>query len=291
MTLPVSTLVPGLLVSLKTAVRGGVAYTKQDIERTPEHAKWVTDKDVRDPVELEAASKLRNKCGSLIRAVCSQSANHGLLCRQDNAWKLEDAVLEARSLAAAFNATSKHSKISINVIVGKIADNDANATRAIRAEVSDLIEQMQAGIAELDVAKVRDAADRAKSVGKMLSPDAFDKVEDAIKAARKIATAINKAGEAAAEAIDTNVLANLTRARTEFLDIPDVAEAVATIEPIAPDGVSRGVDLDPSEGVSSADGAPAEPPAAAPELDWDEPEQKADENRLIDDIDGKGWRV
>lgn len=269
--IPVSTLVPGLLVSCKTSIRGGVAYTKQDLERTPEHAKWITDKDVRDPDELERASKLRNKCSSLVRGVCSLSS-FGLLCRQDNAWKLDDAMLEARTLAAQFNSTSKHSKISINVIVGRIADNDREATRAIRAEVSDLIEQMQAGIAELDVEKVRDAANRARSVGKMLSPDAFATVEDAIKAARKIATEINKAGEAAAQAIDANVLANLTRARTEFLDIPDAAEALATIEPVTPDGLSRGVDIDPDDlpAATAVDGAPPEPGPSAPAIDWED---------------------
>ena len=117
--LPVSTLVPGLLVSLKTSVRGGVAYQKQDIEKTPEHAQWVTDKTVSDPAEHERATKVRNKCSSLVRGVCSLST-FGLLCRQDNQWKLEEAMTEARDLAREFNRTSRYSKISVNVIVGPV---------------------------------------------------------------------------------------------------------------------------------------------------------------------------
>ena len=241
---------------------------------------------ISDPAEHEAATKLRNKCSGLVRSVCSLST-FGLLCRQDNQWKLEDAMAEARALAAEVNRRSRYSKVSINVIVGRVADTDVEATRAIRQEVSDLIAEMQEGIATLNVDKVRDAADKARSVGKMLSPEAQKSVQSAIAAARDIAKKIVKAGETAAATIDAETLAKLVRARTEFLDLPN-ADDVA-VEPIAVDGGSRGVDLDagdrdPADGVSvdqmawpgeatpaaePADGVPAEPPPARRAFDWE----------------------
>lgn len=272
----VSTLVPGLLVSLKTSIRGGVAYQKQDLENTPEHAKWITDRTISDPEEHERATKVRNRCSSLVRGVCSLST-FGLLCRQDNQWKLEDAMAEAHALAATFNATSRFSKISVNVIVGRVADNDVEATRAIRAEVSDLIADMQSGISALDVEKVRDAANRAKSVGKMLSVSAQNDINAAIEAARSIARKIVKAGETAATEIDKETLAALARARTEFLDIPEEGAAPVHVEPVPVDGEARGVDLDPANGFPAepgpgeSDSYEPQPLPGTPAIDWDEP--------------------
>src|SRR5580704_12554363 len=95
----ISTLRPGLLVSLKTSLSGNVRYDKRDIER--EHttetgearAKWETERVISDPDEYERAQKVRGKAGSVIRGICAISA-FGLLCPETDADKLERAMSE-----------------------------------------------------------------------------------------------------------------------------------------------------------------------------------------------------
>jgi hypothetical protein len=97
----VTTLRPGLLVSLNTRVQGNVSYRKAIIEE--EHitdegtqmARWETERTVLDPAEAETAKKVRGKARSLITGVCAASA-FGLLCRLDRQGDLEDAIAEAR---------------------------------------------------------------------------------------------------------------------------------------------------------------------------------------------------
>jgi hypothetical protein len=237
-----TTIVPGYLVSCKTSIRGGVVYAKQDLEDTTTHKRWITDKTIHDPEETERASKVRNKCSSLVRGVCSLSS-FGLLCREDKKEQLDAAVAEARTYADEFNKYARFSKITVNVIAGRVADNDVEAAKAIRGEIGELIADMERGIATLDVSVIRDAATRARSVGKMLSPDAQARVQEAIDTARLVARKIVQAGEQAASEIDANLLAKLTRARTEFLDLPEEGEAATEVHAEAADG--RGLDLEP----------------------------------------------
>ena len=96
------TLRPGLLVSLKTSVRGNVSYVHKDIE--PEHltkdgqqlSKWETERIVVDPAEHEAATKIRSKICTTIRGACVRSA-FGLLCPEKSAENLDSALAEARA--------------------------------------------------------------------------------------------------------------------------------------------------------------------------------------------------
>jgi len=184
------------------------------------------------------AIKVRGKIRSLIIAECSPS-NFGYLCLTANRANLERAIAEGRRLATEFNSESSIHKIKINVMTGEIMPDDVEAVRAIKSEITDLLEIMADGIKELDVEKVREAANKAKSVSNMLTEDASARVMEAVKAARKAATAINKAGEQAAIVIDRSVLATLAEARTAFLDIEEVAEETEIV-PETP----RTLDLD-----------------------------------------------
>ena len=119
MVLKISTLRPGLLVGLKTSVAGNVSYDKRVIE--PEHlteegtqeARWETSRLVMDPVENEAAKKVRQKARALITRVCLASKGFGLLCPESLAPQLEAAITEARAMVDQFNATSTLSRVSI----------------------------------------------------------------------------------------------------------------------------------------------------------------------------------
>lgn len=240
-----NTLRPGLLVSLKTSVVGNVKYNKQEIEA--DHlttdgarlAKWETERLISDPEEHENATKVRSKALGLVRTVCARSA-FGLLCPEADSDTLERAIREARRLADEFNATAKLTRVTVYAIIGRIAPDDVEAVKAINSEVRDLLQEMETGLRNLDVKAVRDAANRARNVGSMLTPTAEARVRSAIEAARSAARKIVQAGEEAVGEIDRTTLRRIEEARTAFLDLDDYDTAIA-----APQVDQRAVDLEP----------------------------------------------
>lgn len=222
----VSTLRPGLLVSLKTSVTGNVKYLKSVIENdhvtsTGEKvAVWETTRTIADPDEHERAAKARNAAGHCIRAVCANSA-FGLLCAEDRADKLEAAIKEARKIADDFNKSASITNVAVYVVCGRVEQSDVEAVRAINSEVRDLLAEMQDGLRNLDVKAVRAAATKAKGLGQMLSDDASEKVKIAIEAARKSARNIVKAGEGATVEIDNETIKVLRQQSVAFLDLSD----------------------------------------------------------------------
>lgn len=238
-----NTLRPGLLVSLKTQIKGGVDYRQKTIEAAhntgggSEKAVWETERTITDPVEYEAAKIARGKARSIVTAVCSQSA-FGLLCPEVNAGVLEAAIADARKVVDAFNATAGLSRVSVYVITGKVASDDVEAVKAINSEVRDLLDTMASGVNNLDVKVIRDAAAKAKSLGSMLSPDAEARIQIAIDTARTAARKMVKAGEQAAQEIDRAAVRKIAEQRTAFLDL-DEGKAIAK-----PTSEARALDLD-----------------------------------------------
>lgn len=241
-----STLVPGLLISLKTTVSGNVEYYRRDIDLEyiardgSKQAKWETEMRIEDPAEHEEATKIRGKCRTLISGVCSKSA-FGLLCPEDRSEDLSSAVNLAQDLADEFNRGAKLTRVSVYVIAGRIAADDVGAMRAINSEVRDLLDTIEGGLRRLDVETVREAASRAKSIGRMLSPDAQTRLQGAVKAARSAARRIVKAAEQGAAEVDEATLRRVRESRTAFLDIDEAGEVAA---PVAE---GRAIDLETAE--------------------------------------------
>lgn len=228
----VSTLKPGLLVSVKTTIRGGVDYVKTDIEA--DHtvgdgrvAVWETKRKVTNAEEFELATQVRSQARQLIVNVCSQSS-FGLLCPQDNEAELNEAVAAAVSLAREFNVTARYSRIEVFSIAGRIAQDDVQAARAIASEVRDLMRDMESGIQNADAEKIRKAANSAKLMLGMLSSETSGKVSDAIeqarKAAREIVKRIGKAGETVAVVVADLEIERIKSAQFAFLDLDDDIE-------------------------------------------------------------------
>lgn len=244
--LDTSTLRPGLLVSLKTTVSGNVSYVRRTIEAdhtTKEgkrKASWETERVITDPKENERAKIARQTARTLIGRVCATSA-FGLLCPDDKVDQLRDAIRDARKVADDFNAKAKLSRLGVYVITGRIARDDVEAVKAIKSEVRDLLDQMRQGVKDCDVKSIREAANKARNLGAMLSPQAAARVQDAIDKARSAARAIVKAGETAAQEVDQQTIKSLQRARTSFLDLDDEKKVAA------PKAEARAVDLDPSD--------------------------------------------
>jgi hypothetical protein len=238
------TLRPGLLVALSTSIRGNVTYVKKDletgkiIESGEEVARWETERTIADPVEHERAVKARSKARSIISSVCIQTA-FGLLCPEVDAPDLDKAISDARKVVDEFNGDAKVSRIRFFVVTGRVAADDVEAVKAINAEVRDLLDDMKGGIEKLDVEVVRAAANKAKEVGGMLTPDAQARITVAIEAARSAAKKIAAAGETAAVEIDRRTIRALTEARTAFLDLDGERELAS------PAATGRSVDLEP----------------------------------------------
>lgn len=227
-----SILRPGLLVSLRTSIKGNVRYFTTELEKEhiteagEERARWETERTVRDPEEQKRALKARSLARSAVQTVCSHS-DFGLLCLQENRAKLDAAITKAEDIAREFNLTAEVSRLNVNVIIGEVAADDARAIRSINQEMRDLMDTMAQGLANLDVETVRNAANKAKSVGKMLEPNAKANVERALTIARQAAREIVKAGETGAAEIDQVAIQRLTEARTAFLDLDEVSETQA----------------------------------------------------------------
>lgn len=242
MTIETSTLRPGLLVSLKTSVSGNVSYVKVSKgtrrEEGREIAEWETVRTIIDKEEHEAAQTVRSEAQALIRGVCAKSA-FGLLCPEIEKEKLDTAIAKARARIRGFNEEAKLSRIQLNVIAGRIASDDVEAVKAINSEVSDLMRLMNEGIANCDPKAIRDAANRTRSIGQMLSGTAAARVQLVIETARKVARDIVASGETAAQVIDKAAIAKITEQRTAFLDLEEMGDVAAPV------GEARAVDFDP----------------------------------------------
>ena len=239
------TLRPGLLVSLKTTIKGGVEYDRNELDAAhvlPDGAlvsKWETAKRIEDPAEYEAAVKVRGACRTAITRVCA-SSDFGLLCPSDRELDLAAAIKEARALADAHNRAAVRTSIEVYTIVGRIAADDAEAMRAINSEIRGLLTTMEEGIKGADAKAIRAAANAARNLGSMLTPDAALKVESAIEAARTAARAIvkriEKDGESAVEVIASLKMEDLQAARFAFLDMDaPIAVEAAPLTPASLD--------------------------------------------------------
>jgi len=189
-----------------------------------------------------------------VTAVCSASA-FGLLCPLSREGELYAAIDAAREIANEHNATARSTTINVYVLVGRIAQDDAEAARAISYEIRSLLDAMQDGIKACDPDAIREAANKARSIEQMLSPDVAGSVKDAIReartAAREIVRRVSKAGERAADVVSDLSMRRLDTARMSFLDLDEPAQVN---EPDA--APARGIDLEPAP-VAELAAAPA----------------------------------
>ena len=244
----IQTLRPGLLVSLKTSVSGNVKYMPHDrVVRIDDDGREITEIEttrvIADPQEFKKAGEARSKARAIISSVCVGS-NFGLLCPERDEAVLTKAIKDARVVVDAFNATATLTHVSVYAMIGRVASDDVEAVRSINSEVSDLLRQMQDGLKNLDVKAIREAANKAKQVGQMLSPDAAVRVQMAIEAARNAARQMVKAGETAALEVDLRAIRTVTDMRTAFLDLDEAREVAA------PQVESRALDLSPASDVA-----------------------------------------
>jgi hypothetical protein len=257
-TMATQILKPGLLVSLKTTIRGGITYKREDygtrVDADREISAWETTRTIANREEYARAVKVRGAAVQTIRRVCSVTS-FGLLCPTGEIQALDAAIVGARALADAFNSGAIHSRIDVYVMRGEIVDSEGEATRAIAAEIADLLAQMEAGIGRLDVKSVRDACNKAREISTALEATGRAPVQRAIdaarRAARQIAKRVEKRGERAGAVLRSLRLDPIMAARFAFVAIsneepdPQAAEAIvkALADPAEPERRAPGVTL------------------------------------------------
>ena len=253
---------PGLMVSVKSTVTGGIHYEKKNLTEEGNVAEWTTRRTTDDPLEHERAIKARGAARTLVTRLCASTA-FGLLCPQDGEAELDAAITQARTMAREFNATSNYTQIGFRVMKGRIAATDQEAAKAIGEEVRELIEQMSASIDKLDPTAMREAATKAKQLATMLSPEQAAQVGEAIeavrKAARQVVKRVEKGGEDAAVVLLDIQRGAIEKARIAFLDLDSDVVEVAPLPTVA---AQRFADLEED------DEAPAEPKAQPATDDW-----------------------
>lgn len=241
---------PGILVSLKSTVVGGVTYQRVDLDADKsddgqEVTRWETKRVIEDKAEHAAAVKCRSAALAMIRKTCG-STSFGLLCPTDQEGALDAAIAGARKLVDAHNETARCTRVGIYALKGRVASDDAEAARAITQEIAGLVTKMTDGINAFDPKAIREAADRARELSGMLSEDKAAKVEAAIEQARKAARTIVKRIEKEGEARETVLLdiqrGQIESARIAFLDMTgDPGEAS---DPLSAVERQRFADLD-----------------------------------------------
>ena len=263
MPAPIAILRPGWLVSLRTTIDGGVAYTRRDLSvnagevSAPDSAavaKWETVRVTVDPAEHERAVKARAKSRALITGVCAAS-EFGLLCPSDKGEALANAIDAAQAVVAAHNATAQTTRIGFAILRGKIAGDDAEAARAVAGEVRGLLASLDAGIRACDPAAIREAANKARSLGAMLTEETATRVQSAIQeardAAREITRRVIKGGELAETVLREIQIDAIKTASASFLDVEDAAPVEAL--PVA--AAALDVAPSPEEAQEAMDGA------------------------------------
>jgi hypothetical protein len=228
-------MVPGILVALKTSVRGGVEYQRTALEEDAEGKvkRWETTRFMDDPAERKAANETQAKASGMISRLCVRTT-FGLLCRTDRETELDAAVNEMRQLVSEWNRTAEHSYVYVSAIKGRIADNDEEAIRAILEEAKDLLNQMDKGLSAADVKVIRDAAMRAKRLSEMMTDESAGQINDALDAARQAARAIvRSSGELNAQLASVSIDVEreaFAAARLSFLQMSDtVIEALPSV--------------------------------------------------------------
>jgi hypothetical protein len=243
------TIKPGLLVSVRTYLDGGVTYTRVNcgtkVEDGKSVTKWRTTRTIDNPKEHTRAVKARSRASNLVRSCCLRTP-FGLVCLQAKEEKLQAAITQARTVCKEWNARAKHYQIDIRTFQGRIASDDRQAISAMAAELRSLARDMKRGVRNGDVKAIREAASTAKRMGAMLDStelqgDIDSAVKSARKAARQLVKRVDKQGEEVEKVVASLVTAPIEQMRIAFIDVDD--ELNAEHEEIVPVDKQRFADL------------------------------------------------
>ena len=190
------TLKPGYLISVKTELRGGIQYLREDIrkEELPngaEEQEWKTIKKIEDSEEFKKATLLRAKVASMISSKCKLTP-FGLICSEEDLPIVEKAAELGELMIEEFNATAKHTIIRLNFLPALITSDEETAARNIAKQMRALAADMKNAVRQGDVEAIREAAKKAAMMRDLLGEEERTRVSLAVKEARDAARLITK---------------------------------------------------------------------------------------------------
>lgn len=229
---------PGFLVCFSTRVENGVEHLKSQVreEVLPDGAvrkEWQAATIIHDPEEFKAVSVLRSRVRNIMKGVTTNTG-FALMCPREDEQRLSAAITEMDALALGWNETSKVYKLRVSTVLAEIAENKADAIKAIKSEVVDLLARMEAATRAGSVRDIRAAANEAAQKVALLdleSEDGDDEIAQALAVARgvarKIVKRVEKGGEDLAAVLEQQNLEPIAAARLRFIARPNAGEELS----------------------------------------------------------------
>lgn len=207
---------PGWIVALRTSVEDKQygATLKEHVvlkdEVTSEgHSLKKTQNTTErlDPIEFQSATDLRLKLRSRATSHCVKTP-WGLICNADRVGDMECAVEVVAFEIEIFNRDSVYYQVDWSWRLGECAGDKEREARAVRVEVTRLVDRLEVALASTGdmhnrPKQIRDLCGPLREMAKLLVPESSADValQMLLKSARATATAMVKIGEEDAAAI------------------------------------------------------------------------------------------
>lgn len=207
---------PGWIVALITSVEDKIfgatlkeRFVLKDVITSEGHSlkKTMNSTERLDPIEFQEATDLRLKLRSRATSHCVKTP-WGLICDENRLEEMEAAVEIAASEIESFNHLSTHYQVDWSWRLGWCAGDKEREARAVRVEVTRLVDRLQVALLATDVLNrpktIRDICGPLREMSKLLEPESLAEaaLQALLKSARSTATALVKAGEDDAAAIE-----------------------------------------------------------------------------------------
>lgn len=230
---------PGLLVCFGTRIEGGIKHERSKVQETRLEdgallKEWDAKTRIQDPEEFEAVTRLRLEIRNVMKAVTIRT-EFALMCPAERAAELQEAIAQIEAMAAGWNAEAKVYQVKVAVVLAEVAENKADAIKAIKDEVVDLMARMEDATRRGSVKEIRaaaaEAAQRAKLLDMGVEGEQDSEIQEAMdiarSIARKIVKRVEKGGENLAAVLEEQNLEPMSAARMRFIARPVGTEEAA----------------------------------------------------------------
>ena len=186
-----------IVINLDTHVECGVTYIRRDRskEKRDDGAlieEFTTKKTTKDPKETKKAQLLRTSISNAIRTCCVPTGTGLLVLRPGQVEDFEAAKASADKAVAVWNAQARTTHLTVNVDELDFR-NPEQTVYNVTQKMAALLDEIQRGVAALDVKMVRKAAYTLKEIAPSLDLGTSESVAGAATEALKTATKIRKA--------------------------------------------------------------------------------------------------
>jgi len=186
------------LVGYKVSVHGGIHYSHRDEEKweegSAEHARWQTEKEIKDADEYKKAQALRNKAKRYLRKLGVPS-ELGVMVPVEDEDEITKVYRKLQVEVDKFNINAQHSEIRFRVLKFKIEGENELVLQDMLQDMRRNLVDLKRVVKKADVKGIRDVVARMKGMEMVLPDSAAEYVERAVADARAQAIEMRKALE------------------------------------------------------------------------------------------------